>query len=109
MTADSAKPTHKPLSASLSQALVAYTIELDNEFELRMARAGYLGARLSLIAWANRLRFVPDEGISFRELAIRSASPHDRLKWQLGCLERWGLYLSRPKLILRHLRLDGVY
>jgi hypothetical protein len=87
---DPSNAPDRPLSALLSQALVAYTIELDDAFELGMAGAGYPGTRVSLVVWANLLRFVPDGGISFRELSTRSLAPPDRLKSQLGCLERWG-------------------
>ena len=56
-----------PLSTLLSQALVALTIELDNEFERRFDEAGG-GARVtSLVMWSNLLRFVGD-GIAVGEL-----------------------------------------
>jgi hypothetical protein len=74
----------------LSQTLVAYTIEVDNDFELSMSRAGFPGARLSLIAWTNLIRFIPKEGTSIRDLQTASLDSEDRLKLQLGCLERWG-------------------
>jgi hypothetical protein len=35
-----------PLSALLSQMLVAFTLEVDNEFERRMSDAGHPGASL---------------------------------------------------------------
>lgn len=73
----------------LSQLLVAYTVELDNQFELRMSQKGFPGARLSLVVWANLLRFVPPPGISFRELLTLTGTPQSSLKLQLGCLERW--------------------
>ena len=41
------------LSALLSQVLGAFRVEFDNEFERRMGVAGYPGARLSLVVWAN--------------------------------------------------------
>ena len=78
-----------PLSALLSQVLVAYTVELDNGFELRMVRAGFPGARLSLVLWLNVLRLLPSEGLTFRDLADRYVGPPDSLKIQLGYLERW--------------------
>ena len=80
----------EPLSALLSQFLVVYTIEVDNEFELRMSREGYAGTRLSLVVWTNVLKFIPIDGISPKDLASRSLSSTDRLKLILGCLERWG-------------------
>lgn len=75
-----------PLSALLSQLLVAFTVELDGEFELQMIHAGYPGARLSLVLWTGLMRFTADGPISVRELTARAEAP---VEGQLGCLERW--------------------
>lgn len=80
----------RPLSALLSQMLVAFTIELDNEFERQMLEAGYPGAGLSLRVWSNLMRFLADGPVTVGGLAARSPTPANRLKFQLGCLERWG-------------------
>jgi hypothetical protein len=109
-----------PLSALLSQTLVAFTIELDNEFERQMGEAGFPGARLSLIVWANLIRFLADGAVPARELASRALGPPERVKLQLGCLERWGFValqtdptVDRPalsgarKLTGREQRRDG--
>src|SRR5579863_692566 len=82
---------HVPLPALLSQLLVAFTVELDNEFERRMGEAGYPGARLSLVVWANLMRFLAAGPVSVRDLALLSLAPEARVKFQLGSLERWGL------------------
>src|SRR3984957_2061309 len=96
--ATTTKPAHRPLSALLSQALVTYTVELDNDFELGMSRAGFPGARLSLVVWTNLIRFIPEDGISVRDLQTTSLASEDRLRFQLGCLERWGfIYLQEDK------------
>ncbi len=79
----------RSLSALLSQVLVAFTVEFDNEFERRMGEAGDPGARLSLVLWANLVRFVGESGISVRDLRAHSLAPDSQLKLQLGCLERW--------------------
>jgi hypothetical protein len=50
--------SNRPLSALLSQVLVAFTIEVDNEFERRMGESGHPGARLSLVVWSNLMRVV---------------------------------------------------
>ncbi len=56
-----------PLTTPLSHALVAFTIEFDNEFERRFSEAGG-GARVaSLVMWSNFMRFV-GEGITVGEL-----------------------------------------
>lgn len=61
----------RSLAALLSQVLVAFTVEFDNEFERRMGEAGYPGARLSLVVWANLMRFVAERGLSVRDLTVR--------------------------------------
>jgi hypothetical protein len=80
----------RPLSALLSQVLVAYTIEFDNEFERQT------GTNLSLVVWSNLMRFLTGEGITIRALADHSLAPVERLKTQLGCLERWGFVVLQP-------------
>jgi hypothetical protein len=82
--------SYRPLSALLSQVLVAFTVELDNEFELRMARLGFPGGRLSLAVWLNLLRFVGQSPVSVKELGAESLLEQAEIKAMLGCLERWG-------------------
>ena len=66
-------PAQWPLSALLSQALVAFTIEADNEAEHRLPHrttshgraAGPPGPWLvSLAMWENCLRYLTDDGIT---------------------------------------------
>jgi len=85
----------KPLSALLSQALVAYTVELDGEFERRMLAMPSRGARLSLVVWLNLLRFLVDGPVSVGTLASRTLAG-EQVKHPLGCLERWRLILLQP-------------
>jgi hypothetical protein len=87
----------RPLSALLSQILVAYTVELDDRFELAMSRGGYPGARLSLVVWTNLVRFVTEEGTSVGDLQSVSSTPGEMVRFQLGCLERWG-YIHFPQV-----------
>ena len=78
-----------PLSTLLSQAVVAFTIELDNEFERRFRAAGG-GARVtSLTMWSNFLRFVGD-GITVRELTTAVGLPKSSVLSRVGGVERWG-------------------
>jgi hypothetical protein len=86
----------KPLSALLSQILVAYTVELDCEFERRMLETPGRGAQLSLVIWLNLLQFLADGPISVRTLASRALAADEQVKHQLGCLERWGFILLQP-------------
>jgi DNA-binding MarR family transcriptional regulator len=81
-------PSSTPLSTLLSRVLVAFTIELDNEFERRFAAAGG-GARIvSLVMWSNVLRFVGD-GIAVGELPEATGPQKPRVLSTLGGLERW--------------------
>jgi hypothetical protein len=83
-------PPARPLSALLSQVLIAFTVEFDNEFERRMGEAGHPGARLSLVIWTSLMRFVADSPLSVRDLAAKAQEPETQIKFKLGCLERWG-------------------
>jgi DNA-binding MarR family transcriptional regulator len=76
------------LSTLLSQAVVAHTIELDNEFERRFQDAGG-GARVtSLTMWSNLLRFVGD-GITVRELVDAVGLTRQTVLSRVGGVERW--------------------
>ena len=77
-----------PLATRLSQALIAYTIELDNEFEHRFAQAGGRARVASLVMWSNFLRFVGD-GITVGELPGAAGLPKSRMLSTLGGMERW--------------------
>jgi hypothetical protein len=77
-----------PLSTLLSQALIAHTIELDNEFERRFNEVGG-GARIaSVTMWSNLLRFVGD-GIAVGELPDAVGLDKGRMLSRLGGMERW--------------------
>jgi hypothetical protein len=80
-----------PLSALLSQVLVAFTIEFDNEFERRMPHrttnhgsAAAPGAPwlVSLVMWSNCMRFVGKGGVP--------------VATNLNGMERWGYVLVQP-------------
>ena len=91
-----------PLSALLSQTLVAFTIEADNEAEHRVphhttsygappgapADAPWI---TSLLMWANCLRHLPDEGITIAELRDRA-----RTGTNLDGMRRWGYVTFTP-------------
>jgi hypothetical protein len=57
----------RPLTVLLSQALIAFTIELDNEWEQRVPTATTnFGGRgvwgTSLRQWSNFMQYVPEDG-----------------------------------------------
>jgi hypothetical protein len=90
-----------PLSALLSQALVAFTIEADNEAEHslphRTTAYGKTGAQAggvwltSMLMWANCLRQLPDEGVTIAELQRRA-----RTGTNLDGMRRWGYVTFTP-------------
>jgi DNA-binding MarR family transcriptional regulator len=91
-----------PLSTLLSQALVAFTMEFDNEAERQVTEAGW-GRRflVSQVMWANLLRFVDDDGVAIRDIPDRAGFPGTPVKtgWMHGCLagmERWGYVTIGP-------------
>jgi len=88
--------SRRSLSALLSQVLVAFTVEFDNEFERKIGEAGYPGARLSLVVWANVMRFVGEGAVSVRDLAAQALAPDKKMRFELGCLERWGFVALQP-------------
>ncbi len=80
-----------PLSALLSQFLVAFTIEFDNEFERRMPHRttnhGSTGPGpwlVSMAMWFTCMRFVTEEGVTAGELTARA-----RTSTSLNGMERW--------------------
>jgi len=77
-----------PLATLLSQVLIAYTIELDNEFEHRFVQAGGRARVASLVMWSNFLRFVGG-GITVGELPGAAGLPKSRMLSTLGGMERW--------------------
>src|SRR5580704_13510444 len=89
-----------PLSALLSQAFVAFTIEFDNEFERRMPHrtsrhdktpgAPWL---VSMVLWSSFLRFIPEDGISARDLLAVTGLKKDALRMRLQRMARWWGYL----------------
>jgi hypothetical protein len=87
----------RPIHAMLSQVLVAYTIEADNAFELRMADSGNPGARLSLFVWFNALRFLVDAPATVSELERQAIAPLNSVRARLACLERWGFIALGPR------------
>jgi hypothetical protein len=90
------------LPTLLSQALVAFTIEFDNEFEHRMphrtTRHGATGPRgapwlVSMAMWSNCLQYVPDEGICLRDLARRARITDHSMRLIVSRMGQWWGYL----------------
>jgi DNA-binding MarR family transcriptional regulator len=90
-----------PLSTLLSQALVAFTIEFDNEAELRLPHrttrhgstpgAPHAPWLVSMAMYLNCMQFVDEKGMTARELVKRA-----RAKTNFRGMHRWGYITVRP-------------
>lgn len=90
-----------PLPALLSQVLVAFTIEFDNEFERQMphrttnhdaeADTRQSPWLVSMVMWWNCMRFVDEKGISVAQLESLA-----RTKTNLHGMQRWGYIIVGP-------------
>src|SRR5579864_4298490 len=97
----SRRATALPLSALLSQVLVAFTIECDNEFERQMrhwtTNHGSTGGSrqgpwlVSIMMWWNCMRFVGPTGVRVGQLETLAG-----LKTNLKGMLRWGYVVVRP-------------
>ena len=77
------------LATLLSQVLIAFTIEHDNEFERQMMASPYRPFLVSMVMWSNFMRFVPTDGISVRDLCA-AAGISKPVHPSLPGMERWG-------------------
>jgi DNA-binding MarR family transcriptional regulator len=91
----------QPLATLLSQVLVAFTIEFDNEYEHRaphrtsvggVAAAGAGPWLVSMAMYSNLMRLVPDAGVTVREL-VRLARTR---MIQLRAMGSWGYITVTP-------------
>ncbi len=76
-----------PLTTLASQALIAFTIEFDNESERQFADLGLRRTPPSQVMWSNFMQFVGEEGVRLREVESLARITN------LAGLERWG-YIS---------------
>ncbi len=92
-----------PLPTLLSQVLVAFTVEFDNEAEYRMPHRTTGGLPhgvptdspwlVSQVMWANVLQFVDEEGTRVRDIHARAGTTSDSLaglrRWRYVTIEPW--------------------
>jgi hypothetical protein len=95
---DGSSPGRLPLSALLSQALVAFTIEFDNagEQQIRHRTTRHGGPRdgvwlVSMAMWLNCMRYVGTEPIRVRDIASLA-----RCGTNLDGMRRWGYLTLEP-------------
>ena len=79
----------RPLSATLSQLLIAYTVDFDAALA-EAFRSHAEGTPPSLAMWANVLRFVGERGVASQRLPMLSGIARPTIKTMLACLQRHG-------------------
>ncbi len=79
-----------PLSALLSQVLIAFTMEFDRQINLGRSAKGSKEPAPSLAMWANVLRFVGKDGVDERRLPALSGVSKPAVHSMVACLERHG-------------------
>lgn len=100
-----------PLPTLLSHALVAFTIEFDNEFEHQVPhRTTNHGSTthsrpvpwlVSRVMWSNFMRFVDEEGITVRELQQRLQMTAKNMRiWLTRMGEWWGYIVVEPNAMV---------
>jgi len=95
-----------PLSSRLSQALIAYTIEFDDEAELRILHGttvgGLEGMRAggvwftSQVMWTNFIRHMDNRGRPVREVQALACLSENAIKSRLHHLEWWHYLTFAP-------------
>lgn len=80
---------NRPLSALLSQALIAYTFDFDAALEEMFRRVGQK-APPSLAMWANVLRFIGEDGVALQALPSLSGIAKPAIKSTVDYLQRHG-------------------
>lgn len=79
-----------PLPTTLSQLLIAFTIEHDNEWEIRYwINANPAPLRTSLVMWANFVRFLDKGGITVEEISRKAGYPPSKVHPDLAGMIRW--------------------
>jgi len=97
------------LSQALSEALIAFTIEVDNTWEHRFWRlADPKPLRTSLVMWANFLRFVGPDGVTLRSLSRNAGYPAQRAHPDLAGMLRWRYVTAEPGSGKRPSKMDQV-
>jgi DNA-binding MarR family transcriptional regulator len=89
-----------PLPALLSHALVAFTIEFDNEFEQQMPHRttnhgglAHTPWLVSMVMWSNFMQFIPEDGIPARELQRLLRKTSKSMQAWLTRMGKWWGYI----------------
>src|ERR1700751_3730379 len=103
-----------PLAALLSEVLVAFTIEFDNEFEQRVPHRttnhgstgdpGSVPWLVSMTMWLQVMRFVPDEGIDAKTLYHFTGLSTQVFRMRITRLSKWWGYVIVEDFFVRPTR-----
>ncbi len=85
-----------PISTLLSQLLVAFTIEFDNEAEQQIAESGYRPWLVSMVMWSDCLQFVTDDGVPAGDLPALARVGKESIQTCLAGVTRWGYVVVGP-------------
>jgi DNA-binding MarR family transcriptional regulator len=80
----------QPLSALLSQALIAFTLDFDQRLNARCKALGLKQSPPSLAMWSNILRFVGERSVEQGELPELSGISKPAVQSSVACLQRHG-------------------
>ena len=95
--ADNAGPiADVPISTLLSQLLVAFTIEFDNEAERQIAASGFRPWLVSMVMWSDCLQFVTGDGVRAGDLPALARIGRKSMQTCLAGVTRWGYAVVRP-------------
>jgi len=87
---------HTPITTLLSQLLVAFTIEFDNEMERQIRQSGYRPWIVSMVMWADCLRYVGGDGVRAGDLAALARVGAETMHTCLAGVTRWGYVVVGP-------------
>jgi len=94
-----------PLSALLSQALIAFTLDFDAAINKGRRAAALCDPVPTLAMWANVLRFVGEQGVDERRLPELSGISRPVVHSFVACLERHGWVTVRPARVDKHAKI----
>lgn len=97
-----------PLSALLSQTLIAFTLDFDRELAARCRIAGAPASAATLAMWSNVMRFLGDERVDERRLPGLSGVPKATIHSMVACLDRHGWITVQTTPAAARTRLIGL-
>lgn len=84
------------LPAALSQLLVAFTLEVDDGFEVALGEAGHPEIGLSLIGWTSFLQHADGAVVAIRDVMDRTYAAMNHVAQTAAVYERWNVVEVTP-------------